>query len=59
MEDEDADAKALSKAGVDLLFIPTVDEIYPDAKFELTQSAGPIGKVYEIGRASCREYVLV
>jgi pantoate--beta-alanine ligase len=44
---EDADAKALSKAGVDLLFIPTVDEIYPDAKFEVTQSAGPIGKVYE------------
>ena len=44
---EDADAKALAKAGVDLLFLPTVDEIYPDGKFEITQTAGPIGKVYE------------
>ena len=44
---EDADAKALAKAGVDVLFLPPVDEIYPDAKFEITQSAGPIGKVYE------------
>jgi pantoate--beta-alanine ligase len=44
---EDADAKALAKAGVDLLFLPTVDEIYPGGKFEITQTAGPIGKVYE------------
>jgi pantoate--beta-alanine ligase len=44
---EDADAKALAKAGVDLLFIPTVDEIYPEGKFEISQSAGAIGKVYE------------
>lgn len=44
---EDADARALSKAGVDLLFVPPVDEIYPDAKFLITQSAGEIGKVYE------------
>lgn len=44
---EDTDAKALSKSGVDLLFLPTVDEIYPGAKFEITQSAGPIGRVYE------------
>lgn len=44
---EDADAKALSKAGVDLLFLPTVDEIYPGGKFQITQSSGPIGKVYE------------
>jgi pantoate--beta-alanine ligase len=44
---EDADAKALAKAGVDLLFLPSVDEIYPGGKFQITQSAGPIGKVYE------------
>jgi pantoate--beta-alanine ligase len=44
---EDADAKALAKAGVDLLFLPTVDEIYPEGKFEITQSSGAIGKVYE------------
>jgi pantoate--beta-alanine ligase len=44
---EDADARALAKAGVDLLFLPTVDEIYPDGKFEITQSAGPIGNLYE------------
>jgi pantoate--beta-alanine ligase len=44
---EAADAKALAKAGVDLLFLPTIDEIYPEGKFEITQSAGPIGQVYE------------
>lgn len=44
---EDADARALSKAGVDLLFLPDVDEIYPDGQFEKTQLAGPVGKVYE------------
>jgi pantoate--beta-alanine ligase len=44
---EEADAKALKKAGVDLLFSPTVDEIYPAGKFEITQRAGKVGESYE------------
>jgi pantoate--beta-alanine ligase len=44
---EDADAKALNKAGVDVLFLPTVDEIYPDANYAITQKAGPVGLAYE------------
>ena len=44
---EDADAKALNKAGVDVLFLPTVDEVYPDAKYAITQKAGPAGEAYE------------
>ncbi|CAB4632622.1 unannotated protein [freshwater metagenome] len=44
---EDADAKALAKAGVDILFLPTVDEIYPDGKFSVTHTAGKIGSVFE------------
>jgi pantoate--beta-alanine ligase len=44
---EDADAKVLNKAGTDLLFLPTVDEIYPEGKFEITESAGKIGEAYE------------
>lgn len=44
---EDADAKALNKAGVDLLFLPTLDEIYPDKDYSITQKAGKIGQVYE------------
>jgi pantoate--beta-alanine ligase len=44
---EDADAKALNKAGVDVLFLPTVDEIYPDANYAITQKAGPAGEAYE------------
>ena len=44
---EDADAKALNKAGVDLLFLPTIDEIYPDKNYSITQKAGRIGETYE------------
>jgi pantoate--beta-alanine ligase len=44
---EDVDAKALNKAGVDVLFLPTVDEIYPDANYAITQKAGPVGQAYE------------
>lgn len=44
---EDADVKALNKAGVDVLFLPTVDEIYPDANYAITQKAGKAGENYE------------
>jgi pantoate--beta-alanine ligase len=44
---EDTDAKALNKAGVDLLFLPTVDEVYPDGNFKITQHAGKVGESYE------------
>ena len=44
---EDADAKALNKAGVDVLFLPTVDEVYPDGNFAITQKAGKAGELYE------------
>ena len=44
---EDADAKALNKAGVDVLFLPTVDEVYPDGNFAITQKAGRAGELYE------------
>ena len=44
---EDEDAKALNKAGVDILFLPTVDEVYPDANYAITQKAGPAGELYE------------
>lgn len=44
---ENEDVKSLANAGVDLLFLPTVDEIYPAENFEITQSAGHIGQVYE------------
>jgi pantoate--beta-alanine ligase len=44
---EDGDAKALNKSGVDVLFLPTVDEIYPDANYAITQKAGKVGEAYE------------
>jgi pantoate--beta-alanine ligase len=44
---EAEDIKILESSGTDLLFIPTVDEIYPNKKVELTQSAGLIGTLFE------------
>ena len=44
---ETEDIKALESSGSDVLFMPTVDEIYPNKKVELTQSAGQIGTLFE------------
>jgi len=44
---EEVDARALSKAGVDLLFLPSLDEIYPNQDYSITQSAGAVGEKYE------------
>jgi pantoate--beta-alanine ligase len=44
---EEHDSKLLEKAGADILFLPTVEEIYPGENFKLTQSAGEIGSLYE------------
>jgi pantoate--beta-alanine ligase len=44
---ETEDIKALESFGTDVLFMPTVDEIYPNKKVELTQSAGRIGTLFE------------
>ena len=47
---ESADAAALESAGTDVLFLPAVDEIYPNKDMKPTRSAGAIGELYE-GRA--------
>ena len=44
---ETEDIKALESSGTDVLFMPTVDEIYPNKKVELTQSAGQLGTLFE------------
>jgi pantoate--beta-alanine ligase len=44
---ETEDIKALESSGSDVLFMPTVDEIYPNKRVELTQSAGQIGTLFE------------
>ena len=44
---EAEDAKALSKTGADILFLPAVEEIYPKGEMKITQSAGAIGNLYE------------
>ncbi len=44
---EAADILALEKSGTDILFRPTVQEIYPSGKAQITQSAGIIGTVFE------------
>jgi pantoate--beta-alanine ligase len=43
---EAADTAALESAGADVLFLPSVEEIYPNGKVN-THSAGPIGDLYE------------
>jgi pantoate--beta-alanine ligase len=44
---ESADASALESAGADVLFLPAVEEIYPNGEIKNTRSAGPIGEIYE------------
>jgi pantoate--beta-alanine ligase len=41
-----ADAEKLSAVGVDVVFAPTVQDVYPNGD-AITQHAGAIGKVYE------------
>ncbi len=41
------DAKLLSKAGTDVLFTPSVQEVYPNSQLSVTESAGPVGAMYE------------
>ena len=43
----DADAAALEAAGVDLLFAPSVADMYPQGGTQVTVSAGPVGSVLE------------
>ena len=43
---EAADTAALEAAGADVLFLPSVEEVYPNGKVN-TQSAGPIGDIFE------------
>ena len=45
--DESADGSHLASAGTDILFLPSVDEIYPNGDMTNTHSAGPIGELYE------------
>lgn len=41
-----ADAEKLAAAGVDLVFAPSAEDVYPHGD-KITESAGPIGKVFE------------
>jgi pantoate--beta-alanine ligase len=45
--DESADSSALATAGTDILFLPSVAEIYPNGEMANTRSAGPTGELYE------------
>ena len=40
------DAEKLSAAGVDVLFAPDVDDVYPNGN-QITQHAGPVGESFE------------
>jgi pantoate--beta-alanine ligase len=44
---ESEDAAALGSAGTDVLFLPAVEEIYPNGELINTRSAGPVGELYE------------
>lgn len=43
----DADVAALAEAGVDIVFAPAVDELYPTWPIATTITAGPVGGMYE------------
>lgn len=45
--DESADTAALESVGADVLFLPSVDEIYPNREMKNTRFAGPIGELFE------------
>lgn len=43
----EADAKALERAGCDVLFAPTVEDIYPGGKPRVTHRAGRVAELFE------------
>jgi pantoate--beta-alanine ligase len=44
---EISDSASLATSGVDILFLPSVTEIYLNGEMTNTRSAGPIGELYE------------
>ncbi len=45
--DEEADLAVAEREGVDLVFAPAVDEMYPDGEPEVTVDPGPLGERFE------------
>ena len=45
--DEESDLGAAERAGVDLVFAPSVDEMYPRGEPEVTVDPGPLGERFE------------
>jgi len=45
--DEEADLAAAEREGVDLVFAPSVDEMYPGGEPEITVDPGPLGERFE------------
>jgi pantoate--beta-alanine ligase len=45
--DERSDLEAAERAGVDLVFAPSVDEMYPRGEPEVTVDPGPLGERFE------------